>query len=185
MRNARFGTALLALALTLATALTPGPALAASAAEIDRDVNRAIQDMYAKEPKSKALVARSKGVLVFPNIVKAGFMFGGQYGEGALRKGGRTVGYYNTLAASYGFQAGIQTYGYALIFMTDASLKYLDKSEGFELGSAPSLVVLDKGASGSLSTSTAQSDIYAMFFDQRGLMGGLGLQGTKVSRIDK
>ena len=185
MRNARFGTALLALALTLATALTPGPALAASAAEIDRDVNRAIQDMYAKEPKSKALVSRSKGVLVFPNIVKAGFMFGGQYGEGALRKGGRTVGYYNTLAASYGFQAGIQTYGYALIFMTDASLKYLDKSEGFELGSAPSLVVLDKGASGSLSTSTAQSDIYAMFFDQRGLMGGLGLQGTKVSRIDK
>jgi hypothetical protein len=134
MRTARFGTAVLALVITLTTALTPGPALAASAAEIDRDVTRAIQDMYAKEPKSKDLVARSKGILVFPNIVKAGFMFGGQYGEGALRKGGRTVGYYNTVAASYGFQAGIQTYGYALIFMTDAALKYLNKSEGFELG---------------------------------------------------
>ena len=72
---------------------------------------------------------------MFPTILKAGFMFGGQYGEGALRKKGRTVAYYNTVAASYGFQAGIQTYGYALIFMTDAALKYLDKSEGFELGS--------------------------------------------------
>ena len=148
-------------------------------------MTRAIQDMYAEEPKSKDLVARSKGILVFPTILKAGFMFGGQYGEGALRKKGRTVGYYNTVAASYGFQAGIQTYGYALIFMTDAALKYLDKSEGFELGSAPSIVVLDKGAAGGISTSSAQSDMYAMFFDQRGLMGGLGLQGTKVSRIDK
>jgi lipid-binding SYLF domain-containing protein len=185
MRTVRFGAAVLALVITLTTALTPGPALAASAAEIDRDVTRAIQDMYTQEPKSKDLVARSKGILVFPNIVKAGFMFGGQYGEGALRKKGRTVAYYNTVAASYGFQAGIQTYGYALIFMTDAALKYLDKSEGFELGSAPSIVVLDKGAAGGISTSSAQSDMYAMFFDQRGLMGGLGLQGTKVSRIDK
>ena len=89
------------------------------------------------------------------------------------------------MAASYGLQAGIQTFGYALIFMTDAALKYLDRSEGFELGTAPSIVVLDKGAAGGLSTSSAQSDMYAMFFDQRGLMGGLGLQGTKVSRIDK
>jgi lipid-binding SYLF domain-containing protein len=185
MLNVRLGAAILALVLTLTTGLTPGPALAASAAEIDRDVTRAIQDMYAKEPKSKDLVARSKGVLVFPTILKAGFMFGGQYGEGALRKGGRTVAYYNTVAASYGFQAGIQTYGYALIFMTDAALKYLDKSEGFELGSAPSIVVLDKGAAAGISTSSAQSDMYAMFFDQRGLMGGIGLQGTKVSRIDK
>ena len=141
--------------------------------------------MYAKAPKAKELAAKSKGILVFPTILKAGFMFGGQYGEGALRKEGRTVGYYNTVAASYGLQAGIQTFGYALIFMTDAALKYLDKSEGFELGTAPSIVVLDKGAAGGISTSSAQSDMYAMFFDQRGLMGGLGLQGTKVSRIDK
>jgi lipid-binding SYLF domain-containing protein len=185
MLNARFGAAILALLLTLTTALTPGPALAASAAEIDRDVTRALQDLYAKNPKARELGAKAKGILVFPSVVKAGFLFGGQYGEGALRRGGRTVGYYNTVAASYGLQAGIQTFGYALMFMTDAALKYLDKSDGFELGTAPSIVILDQGAAGGISTSSAQSDMYAMFFDQRGLMAGLGLQGTKVSRIDK
>jgi lipid-binding SYLF domain-containing protein len=185
MLNARFGAAILALLLTLTTTLTPGPALAASAAEIDRDVTRALQDLYAKNPKARELGAKAKGILVFPSVVKAGFLFGGQYGEGALRRGGRTVGYYNTVAASYGLQAGIQTFGYALMFMTDAALKYLDKSDGFELGTAPSIVILDQGAAGGISTSSAQSDMYAMFFDQRGLMAGLGLQGTKVSRIDK
>jgi lipid-binding SYLF domain-containing protein len=185
MLKARFGGAILALVLTLTTALTPGPALAASAAEIDRDVTKGLQDLYAKNPKAKELGAKAKGILVFPGIIKAGFMFGAQYGEGALRKGGRTVGYYNTVGASYGFQAGAQKYGYALFFMTDAALKYLNKSEGFEVGSAPSLVVLDEGKAGSLSTTTAQSDMYAMFFDQKGLMGGLGLQGTKISKLDK
>ena len=144
-----------------------------------------MQDLYAKNPKANELGKKAKGILVFPGIYKAGFMFGAQYGEGALLKGGRTVGYYNTVGASYGFQAGAQKYGYALFFMTDAALKYLDKSEGFEVGSAPSLVVLDEGKAGSLSTTTAQSDMYAMFFDQKGLMGGLGLQGTKISKLDK
>ena len=185
MRKVRCGAAFLALVLTLTTALTPAPALAASAAEIDREARKGLQDLYAKNPKAKELGKKAKGILVFPGIYKAGFMFGAQYGEGALLKGGRTVGYYNTAAASYGFQAGVQKYGYALFFMTDAALKYLDKSEGFELGSAPSLVVLDEGKAGSLSTTTAQSDMYAMFFDQKGLMGGLGIQGTKVSKIDK
>jgi lipid-binding SYLF domain-containing protein len=185
MLNARFGAAILALMLTLTSALTPAPAFAASAAEIDRDARKGLQDLYAKNPKARELGAKAKGILVFPNIVKAGFMFGAQYGDGALFKGGRVVAYYNTVAASYGFQAGIQVYGYALFFMTDAALKYLDKSEGFELGSAPSLVVLDEGKAGSLSTTTLQNDMYAMFFDQKGLMGGLGLQGTKISRIDK
>jgi lipid-binding SYLF domain-containing protein len=185
MRKARCGAAFLALVLMLTTALTPGPALAASAAEIDREARKGLQDLYAKNPKAKELGAKAKGILVFPGIYKAGFMFGAQYGEGALLKKGKTVGYYNTVGASYGFQAGAQKYGYALFFMTDAALKYLDKSEGFELGSAPSLVVLDEGKAGSLSTTTAQSDMYAMFFDQKGLMGGLGIQGTKVSKLDK
>ena len=185
MRKVRCGAAFLALVLTLTTALTPAPALAASAAEIDREARKGLQDLYAKNAKARELGAKAKGILVFPGIIKAGFMFGAQYGEGALLKKGKTAGYYNTVGASYGFQAGAQKYGYALFFMTDAALKYLDKSEGFELGSAPSLVVLDEGKAGSLSTTTAQSDMYAMFFDQRGLMGGLGLQGTKISRIDK
>jgi len=185
MLKARFGGTILALVLTLTTALTPAPALAASAAEIDREARKGLQDLYAKNSKARELGAKAKGILVFPGIIKAGFMFGAQYGEGALLKKGKTAGYYNTVGASYGFQAGAQKYGYALFFMTDAALKYLDKSEGFELGSAPSLVVLDEGKAGSLSTTTAQSDMYAMFFDQKGLMGGLGIQGTKISKLDK
>jgi lipid-binding SYLF domain-containing protein len=185
MLKARFGAAILALLLTLTTALMPAPALAASAAELDRDARKALQDLYAKNSKARELGAKAKGILVFPGILKAGFMFGGQYGDGALIKGGRSVAYYNTVGASYGFQAGAQKYGYALFFMTDAALKYLDKSEGFEVGSAPSLVVLDEGKAGSLSTTTLQNDMYAIFFDQKGLMGGLGLQGTKISKLDK
>ena len=185
MLKARFAAAILALVLTLTTALTPGPALAASGAEIEREARKGLQDLYAKNPKARELGAKAKGILVFPGIIKAGFMFGGQYGDGALFKGGRVVGFYNTVGASYGFQAGAQKYGYALFFMTDAALKYLDKSEGFEVGSAPSLVVLDEGKAGSLSTTTLQNDMYAMFFDQKGLMGGLGLQGTKISKLDK
>ena len=112
-------------------------------------------------------------------------MVGAQYGEGALRRGGKTVGYYNTTAASYGLQAGAQVFGYAMFFMTESAMQYLEKSDGWELGSAPNVVVLDQGAAGSLSTSTAQSDMYAFFFSQKGLMAGLGLQGTKITKISK
>jgi lipid-binding SYLF domain-containing protein len=176
------------LILWFATTLGPAapPAMAASAAEIDREVNAAIADLYKAYPEAKTLVRDAKGVLVFPSIVKAGFMFGAQYGEGAMRgPGGKKMGYYNTVAASYGFQAGVQKFGYAMLFMKDSAIKYLEESGGFEVGSGPSVVVLDTGTAKSLSTTTARSDVYALFFDQKGLMGGLGLQGTKISRIQK
>ena len=112
-------------------------------------------------------------------------MVGGQFGEGALIQGGKTVGYYNTVQVSYGLQAGVQKYGYALFFMSGSALKWLDKSDGFELGTGPTIVLVDEGKSGSLTTTTAQSEIYAFFFNQKGLMGGLGLQGTKVSKVKK
>jgi lipid-binding SYLF domain-containing protein len=120
---------------------------------------------------------------VFPHILKGGFVFGGQFGDGALRSGGRTLGYYRTVSASYGLQAGLQSYGYALFLMNDSALAYLDKSGGWEIGVGPTLVVVDKGAAGALTTTTARSDVYAFFFDQQGLMAGLGLQGTKIFRI--
>jgi lipid-binding SYLF domain-containing protein len=112
-------------------------------------------------------------------------MFGAQYGEGALRKGNKTVGYYNTLAASYGLQAGAQQFGYVLFFMNDAALAYLDKSEGFEIGSGPSVVVLDEGMGKTMTSTTLSQDVYAVIFNQKGLMGGLGLQGSKISKIQK
>jgi len=185
MFNVRLGASLLAVALALNVTMTAAPAAAASKAEINRDVNSALEILYAKDPDARTLASQAKAVLVFPNIVKAGFMFGAQYGEGALRERGKTVGYYNTASASYGLQAGVQVFGYALFFMTDSAVQYLSKSGGFELGVGPSIVVLDAGAAKALTTTTAQKDMYAIFFNQRGLMAGLGLQGTKISRIEK
>lgn len=111
-------------------------------------------------------------------------MIGGQYGEGGLLVDGKPNGNYNTIQVSYGLQAGLQKYRYALFFMSESALKWLDKSDGWELGVGPSIVVVDEGAAKSFTTTTAQAEIYAFFFDQKGLMGGLGLQGTKVTKID-
>jgi len=186
MRNARLGAGLLAITLAFTvTAMTAQPAVAASAAEINREVDNALQIIYAKDPDARRLTNQAKAVIVFPNIVKAGFLFGAQYGDRAMRQKGKTVGYYNTVAASYGLQAGVQVYGYALFFMTDSALTYLANSGGFEPGTGPSIVVLDTGAARAFTTTTLQSDMYAIFFDQRGLMAGLGIQGPKISRIDK
>ena len=164
--------------------LSPVAAQAASASEIDRDARASLAKLYKNYPGAKALGDKATGVLVFPSIVKGGFLIAGQFGDGALRKGGKTVAYYRSLAVSYGFQAGIQAYGYVLFFMDDASLQYLDNSAGFELGVGPSLVVLDEGFGKNLSTTTLQKGVYAFIFDQKGLMGGVGIQGTKITRIN-
>lgn len=157
----------------------------ASATELNRDAKAALQKLYAKSPAAKTLGEKATAILVFPAITKGGFIVGGQFGEGALLKGGRATGYYNTVSVSYGLQAGVQKYGYALFFMTDSALEYLNKSDGWELGTGPSIVIVDVGASGGVSTTTAKSDVYAFFFDQKGLMAGLGLQGTKITKINK
>ena len=101
-----------------------------------------------------------------------------------LFKSGQCKGFYNSVAATYGLQLGAQTFGFAMFMMTEDALAYLDKSEGFEVGLGPSIVVLDKGAASSMTTTTGKEDVYAIFFDQEGLMAGLGLQGVKISRID-
>jgi lipid-binding SYLF domain-containing protein len=176
---------LLALALAAGVLINANPAQAATAAEINRDVKIALEKLYAKSSSAKMLGEKAKGILVFPGIVKGGFMVGGQFGEGGLLKGGKTAAYYNTISASYGLQIGVQKYGYALFFMSDSAMSWLDKSDGWELGTGPSIVVVDEGVAKSMSSTTLQSDVYAFFFDQKGLMGGLGLQGTKVTKIKK
>src|SRR5215813_4832696 len=169
MCKTRLVAGLLTLVLVMAPWLSASSALAASAAEINKDASSAL----------------AKGILIFPSIVKAGFLFGGQYGEGVLLKHGKTAGYYNSVAASYGLQAGVQSFGYAMFFMNDSALAYLDKSEGFEIGVGPSIVVVDAGTAKTLTTTTGRSDVYAFIFSQKGLMAGLGLQGSKISRIEK
>jgi len=164
--------------------INPAVSLAASASEIDRNVTQALTTLYQTTPGSRALAEKARGVLVFPNIVKAGFIVAGQYGDGALRERNRTVGFYRSFSASVGYQAGAQSFGYVLFFMDDGSLRYLDQSNGWEIGTGPSLVVLDKGFGKNLSTTTMRSGVYAFIFNQKGLMGGLGIQGSKITKIN-
>jgi lipid-binding SYLF domain-containing protein len=176
-------SSMLVIALALITTWSAGSAIAASASEIDRNATQALNTLYNTTPGARALANKAKAILIFPNIVKGGFIVAGQFGDGALRKRGRTVGYYRSVAASYGFQAGVQSFGYVLFFMDEASLRYLNKSDGWELGSGPSLVVLDKGFGKNLSTTTMQTGVYAFIFNQKGLMGGIGIQGAKITKI--
>lgn len=179
----RYANQMILLA-ALAVFLIAGPALARTGAEIQRDAEIALQKLYAGSPAAKELSKVAKGILIFPRVIKGGFMVGGQYGEGALFKNGKCTAYYNSVAASYGLQIGAQTFGYAMFLMTDDALRYLDKTEGFEIGVGPSFVVVDKGMAKSMTTSTAKEDIYAFFFGQEGLMAGLGIQGSKISPIN-
>jgi len=171
------------LLLGLMIAVPWRPAGAASASAIDAEVTAALKILYGSDPAAKKLAQKAKAILVFPSVWKAGFMIGGQGGNGALRKGNKTIGYYNTAAVSYGFQAGAQQFGYALFFMTESALDYLTHSDGWEIGTGPSVVVVDSGMAKSLTTTTIQHDIYAFIFNQKGLMGGIGIQGSKITRI--
>jgi len=172
------------LALVILLVAMSQPVLAGSkAAEIDKQVDLALEQLYSSTPAAREIAKVAKAVLVFPSIIKAGLVVGGQYGEGALRVNGKTVGYYNTVAASYGLQIGAQSFGFAMFFMNDNALEYLKKSSGWEVGVGPTIVVVDKGAAKTLTTSTAKDDIYAFCFSQKGLMAGLGLQGSKITQI--
>lgn len=169
-------------ALVLAV-LLPATSRAGGASQIDSDARKAAKQLYANNPEARALARQAEAVLVFPAIVKAGFVFGGSFGEGALLEDGHTIGYYSTAAASYGFQAGIEQFGYALFFMDDSALSYLKRSRGWSIGAGPSVTILDKGFTKTLSTDSLQKGVYAVFFNQQGLMAGAGLQGSKITRI--
>ncbi len=156
---------------------------AQKAAELNKKVDEALAKLLAQSEAAKNLSKVAKGILVFPTVKKAGFMVGGQRGEGALRVGGKSTGYYKTTAASFGLQAGGQKFSYAMFFMTEGALEYLKKSDGWEVGVGPSIVVVDEGAARALTTSTAKESIYVFFFGQKGLMAGLGIQGSKISEF--
>lgn len=168
----------------LVLGLANGAVLAASAHEIDRDADAALANLYESTPVAKQLAEKAKGILIFPSIIKAGLMIGGQYGDGVLRQQGKSTGYYNSSAVSYGLQAGAQSFGYVMFFMTAESLDYLNSSDGWEIGVGPTVVVVDEGLAKTLTTTTAQDDIYAIIFGQKGLMAGLGIQGSKITKID-
>jgi lipid-binding SYLF domain-containing protein len=158
-------------------------AAATSDPQADRAAAAALRQLFAEAPVARQLNDAAVAVLVFPKIVKVGFVLGGAYVEGALLQGGKTLGYYNSAAASYGLQAGVQGFGYALFFMHADALKYLDSSQGFEIGVGPSVVVVDQGMAKKFGSTTLTQDVYAFIFNQKGLMAGLGVEGSKITRI--
>ncbi len=168
----------------LATGFGSGQALAEKAATIEQNSREALELLLDNSAGAKALSDDAEGILVFPKIVKGGLFVGGQYGEGALFTNDAVSGYYSTAAASFGLQAGLQTFGYALFFTDEAALSYLDNSDGWEIGTAPNVVVVDAGAAASLTTTSARGNIYVFFFDQKGLMAGLTIEGSKITIIN-
>lgn len=173
------------LAVTFSAISTSRPATAASAAELDRDATAALNALYKRYPSAVMLSKDAKAIVVFPKVTKVGLMIGGESGDGAMRVKGKTVGYYNTSGVSYGLQAGAQTYGYALFLMTDKAVQSLGKAEGLEIGVGPSIVVMDDGMASKTTTTTVKSDIYAFIFGQKGIMAGLGIQGSKITKITR
>lgn len=177
---------ILALTLTAAIASIAPPASAASSAkEIDRDAAAALDRLFEHNSVAKDISKSAKAILVFPKIVKAGLILGGSYGEGALKEGGKTAAYYSSASASWGLQAGAQSYGYVVLLMNDKALKYLKESNGWEIGVGPTVVVVNEGVAKNLSSTMLQDDAYAFIFGQQGLMAGISIEGSKITKIKR
>ena len=175
-----------AAAAALACAFGPialAPAHADSRDQLTADGQRALQKLEASEPRARFYARHARAILVFPSVLKAGLVFGGETGNGVLFVHGRSESFYNMSGGSWGLQIGGQDFSYALFFMNDGALRYLHKSDGFSAGTGPSIVVVNKGAAAEADTTTVTHDVYAFPFNGKGLMADLTLQGTKITRI--
>jgi len=160
-------------------------AIAATAKEIDVSVDVALEKFENEVGGAKQLLASAKGVLMFPKVIKAGFGWGGEYGEGSLRIGGKTVDYYNTIAGSFGLQFGAQAKTVMLVFLDENALKQFQMSEGWKAGVDGSVAVIAVGAGTSLDSTKLNNPIVGFILDQKGLMYNLTLEGSKFSKINK
>ncbi|MDO8839370.1 MAG: lipid-binding SYLF domain-containing protein [Parvibaculum sp.] len=179
---------ILAAVFAAATSVSLGAyqgAHAATAEDLNKEAELALDKLYATSPVAKEIGGKAQAVLIFPNVVKAGLIFGGAYGEGLLKQGGEVTNYYNSVTGSWGLQAGAQSYGYAVFLMNDAAVNYLAESRGWEIGVGPTVVVVDEGVAKNLSSSTLKDDAYAFIFDQQGLMAGVSIEGTKITVINR
>ncbi|WP_321869006.1 BPSL1445 family SYLF domain-containing lipoprotein [Burkholderia ubonensis] len=176
--------------LTLAGCTTTpdkSPPAAASASKresIDASVNATLSRLYSTVPGSRELVAKSRGILVFPNVLQAGLIVGGQSGNGALRVGGSTIGYYNTSSLSVGLQAGAQSKAIVFLFMTQDALDSFRKTDGWSAGADASVAVLKVGANGAVDTNTVTAPVQVLVLTNAGLMGDLSVNGTKVTKLN-
>jgi len=176
---------ILSCTLLLTMSLFTGFAHGKSAKVINVEVDDAINRLSKKVQSGKEFLESAKGILVFPSITKAGFVLGGEYGEGALRVKGKTVDYYSTVAASVGFQIGAQAKTLILVFMEDTALKSFRKSEGWEVGVDGSVALISVGTGGSIDTTNIKDPIVAFVFDQKGLMVNLTLEGSKFTKVKR
>jgi lipid-binding SYLF domain-containing protein len=182
------GIALTALGIGACT--TTGPSSGETAAgtadrnrAIDAAVDSTLQRLYVSVSGSRELVGKARGVLVFPRVIAAGFWLGAQYGEGALRVDGRTDGYYNTVGGSFGLQIGAQSKALIFVFMTDDALAQFRKRDGWAVGTDATVALAKIGANGQLDTTTATSPVEVFVLTNAGLMAGVSLEGTKISRM--
>jgi lipid-binding SYLF domain-containing protein len=162
------------------------PRLARAAAEVNKvkdNAEAALEKLYTSEISAKLLSQEAKAILVFPNVFKAGFLGGAHYGEGVLIQNRQAIGYYNSVAGSFGLQAGVQVFGYAMFLMSDQAIEYLERTDGWEVGVGPSIVVIGTGMGKSLTNTTIRKDVYAFIFNQQGLMAGAGIQGSKITKM--
>ena len=171
------------------TTTTPSKSPAASTAEQRQSMNSAanatLAKLYEAAPQSKDLVARAKGVLVFPDVLSGSFIVGAEHGKGVLRVNGANAGYYSTTAGSIGFQAGAQSKAMILLFMTDDALNKFRNSSGLTVGADATVAVVNIGANGRIDTNTAQQPVVGFVMNNGGLMAGVSLAGTKISKLDR
>jgi lipid-binding SYLF domain-containing protein len=158
---------------------------AATAKEIDVSVDVALERFHKNVKGATEFSKVAKGLLILPNVVKAGFFVGGEYGEGALRVGGNTVDYYNIAAGSFGLQIGAQKKDIIIAFMTDEALKQFRKGSGWEAGIDGNIAFIDVGAGKRIDTNTIKDPIVAFVFDVKGLIADISLKGTKFTRMNK
>jgi lipid-binding SYLF domain-containing protein len=164
---------------------TPDLSRASSAQEINDAANATLHRFVEQNPSAEELGRKAPGVLVFPSVIKAGMLLGGQYGEGVLIAHGNAAGYYNIISASLGFQLGVQSLSIIIVFMTEQSLADFQNAYGWKVGIDGSIVVVTLGAGGSIDTHSLTSPIIAFVTDQEGLMYSLSLEGSKISRIER
>jgi lipid-binding SYLF domain-containing protein len=151
---------------------------------IDSSVDGTLAKLYTTVQGSRELVAKARGVLVFPSVLQVGFVVGGQYGEGSLRVDGSTVGYYSTISGSFGLTAGAQSKAIIFLFMTQEALDTFRNSKGWYAGADASVALIKVGANGAIDTSTATAPVEAIVMTNSGLMADVSLAGTKVSKLN-
>lgn len=174
----------LLLCFTFAFSLVATVSYAKTKGEINASVKAALSRFEKQVKGSSAYLKGAKGVLVMPNITKAGFVVGGKYGQGALRVGGKTVGYYSLTEGSVGWQIGAEKYDMVILFMTDEALKKFRSSKGWEAGVDAEITLIEVGADVSVETLRSQHPVAGFVFDQKGLMGGVSVKGAKFTKIN-